>query len=355
MNSGTQGRDDPTLCREEKMNALIKTLAAGAFALALVGGARAAEHDLKMATIAPGSSAYLTMTTMATLVNQALPDVNVSVDATGAATKHMIELAQGKLDMCMTSPTVFKFMKTGTVMYKQLSDAPELAKNLRLVLWFPLGSYHIVTYAADGMMTPADIKGKRVFLGPPGGGAWAAARDWVKILTGYEPDKDYENVKASWSSAFQGFQDHQFNVYITTGIAPFPQVEQLALTSKLRLLGFDKEEYEANKAAQDYTAIQGEELGIIPVGIYGQGVVNVKDVYTLGAVVGVAARADLDEDTVYRITKAFWEEAEKAQKDNPWMKGITLDYAVQDGGLKLHPGALRYYKEIGVKVPEGSE
>ena len=86
-------------------------------------------------------------------------------------------------------------------------------------------------------MKPADIKGKTVFLGPPGGGAWAAATNWVKILTGYEPDKDFENVKASWSSALQGFQDRQFDVYVTTGIAPFPQVEQLALTSKLRLLG----------------------------------------------------------------------------------------------------------------------
>ena len=78
-----------------------------------------------MATIAPGSSAYLTMTTMATLVNQALDDVNIQVDATGAATKHMIELAQGKLDMCMTSPTVYKFMKNGTVMYQKLGDAAE--------------------------------------------------------------------------------------------------------------------------------------------------------------------------------------------------------------------------------------
>ena len=138
-------------------------------------------------------------------------------------------------------------------------------------------------------------------------------------------------------------------MYVIPGIAPFPQVEQLALTSKLRLLGFSKDEFEANKAAQDFTKIEGEELGIIPAGIYGDGVVNTEDVYTLGAAVGVAARADLDADLVYRITKAYWEQAAKAAKDNPWLKDITLDYAVADGGLKLHPGALRYYDEIGVE------
>ena len=336
------------------MKTLFKFFIAGLFALGLTGAAFAQKQNLKMATIAPGTSAYLTMTTMATLVNQALPEVNIQVDATGAATKHMIELAEGKLDMCMTSPTVFKFMRTGTVMYKELPNAPKLSENLRLVMWFPLGQYHIVAYADSGIMKPADIKGKRVFLGPPGGGAWAAARDWVKILTGYEPDTDYSNVKASWSSAFQGFQDRQFDVFVTNGIAPFPQLEQLALTSKLRLLGLSKAEFEANKAAQDYTHIQGEELGIIPTGVYGPGVVNTDDVYTLGARVGVAARADLSDDLVYKITKTYWEEAKKAVKDNPWMKDITMDYAVSDGGLKLHPGALKFYEEVGVKIPDGS-
>ena len=336
------------------MKTLLKSFIAGIFALGMAGGASAQQHDLKMATIAPGSSAYLTMTTMATLVNQALDDVNIQVDATGAATKHMIELAEGKLDMCMTSPTIYKFMRNGKVMYQKLDNAPQLAENLRLVLWFPLGQYHITTYADDGMMKPADIKGERVFLGPPGGGAWAAARDWVKILTGYEPDKDFENVKASWSSAFQGFQDHQFDVYVTTGIAPFPQLEQLALTSKIRLLGLSKDEFEANEEAKKYTQIQGEEVGIIPAGVYGDGVVNTEDVYTLGAAVGVAAQADLDEDLIYRVTKAFWDQREKAMKDNPWMKDITMAYAVQDGGMKLHPGALRYYKEAGIEIPAGS-
>ena len=63
-----------------------------------------ATETLKMATIAPGSSAYLTMTTMATMINQAQDDLQIKVDATGAATKHMIDLANGKIDLCMTNP-----------------------------------------------------------------------------------------------------------------------------------------------------------------------------------------------------------------------------------------------------------
>ena len=335
------------------MKTLIKSTLAGAFALGLSGPALA-DTDLKMATIAPGTSAYLTMTTMATIINQALEDVNITVDATGAATKHMIEVAQGNLDMAMTSPTIYKFMREGTVMYQELDNNVELAENLRLMLWFPLGQYHVVTYADDNIMTLDDIAGKKVFLGPPGGGAWAASRNWLRATTGYEPDEDYENVKASWSSAFQGFQDRQFDVYIISGIAPFPQLEQLALTSNIRILGLTETEYNANQDAQDFINVRGEELGIIPPGIYGDGVVNETEIYTLAAAVGVTARTDLDEDLVYRMTKAFWEGQANAMTTHPWLVDLTLEYAVANGDMLLHPGALRYYLEIGLDIPEGS-
>ena len=82
-----------------------------------------------MATIAPGSSAYVVMTSMASIVNNSQNEVEISVDATGAATKHIVEMAQGKLDMVATPPTVYMFMSTGKAMYRKLENAPELAKN----------------------------------------------------------------------------------------------------------------------------------------------------------------------------------------------------------------------------------
>ncbi|MBL4812869.1 MAG: TAXI family TRAP transporter solute-binding subunit [Rhodobacteraceae bacterium] len=339
------------------MKTLLKSTLASALALSVGVGLASpvmADENLKMATIAPGTSAYLTMTTMATIINQALDDVNITVDATGAATRHMVEVAEGNLDMSMTSPTVYKFLREGTVMYQELENHAELAQNLSLMFWFPLGQYHVVTYADDNIMSLDEIAGHTVFLGPPGGGAWAAARNWVVATTGYEPDVDYENIKASWSSAFQGFQDRQFDVYVISGIAPFPQLEQLSLTSDLRILGLTEEEYAGNQAAQDFIEVRGEELGIIPVGIYGEGVVNTQDVYTLGAAVGVTARVGLDEDLVYRMTKAFWEGHANAMNTHPWLVDLTLEYAVADGQMALHPGALRYYEEIGLEIPEGS-
>lgn len=333
----------------------LKTLAlASAFALGAT--VAPAQETVKMATIAPGTSAYLTMTTFASLVNQNQDEYNITVDATGAATKHGIELSRGKLDLAMSSPTVIFFLKNGKAMYQKVEDHAELAEAQRLVMWFPYGQYHVLSYADSGIEKLEDLKGKRVFLGPPGGGAWAAAYGFVKAATGLDAKEgDYDSVKASWSSAVQGFQDRQFDVFINGGIAPFPQVEQLALTSELNLIGLTKEEYEANEGAKGYVnGLTGRELGVIPEGAYGKNVKSRGDVYTLAAAVGIITRTDMSDDEVYKLTKTFWDNVEAARASTPWLKHVTLDYAVKEGGMALHPGAIRYYKEVGVEIPAGS-
>jgi len=332
-----------------------KTMMIGAAALAMAGSASAQER-LKMATIAPGSSAYLVMTTMASTVNSNQDAYEISVDATGAATKHMVEAAQGKLDVVMTSPAIVNFMRGGKAMYKNLDSAPELSKNLSLMFWFPYGAYHVVAYADSGINSLEDIRGKRVFLGPPGGGAYNTAKGWIQATTGMEPGKDYQPVKASWGAGLQGFQDRQFDVYINGGIAPYPQIEQLALTSNIRIIGLNRLEADAvisgpDSAARKAVTALGRSMDVIPAGVYGDGVVNQSDVYTVGSLVGVSARRDLSEDAVYEMTKTFWQNLAKVRETAPFMNKVSLETAFAADNLKLHPGALRYYKEAGITVP----
>lgn len=337
------------------MKNLIKAIAFGAAALGIASTA-SAQEKLKMATIAPGSSAYLIMTTMASTVNGSQDDYELIVDATGAATKHMVEAAQGKLDVVMSSPIILNLMRQGKGMYQRLDAAPELSKNLSLLYWFPYGAYHTVVYADSGIESLGDIKGKRVFLGPPGGGAFNTAKAWIKATTGLEAGSDYEPIKASWGAALQGFQDRQFDVYITGGIPPYPQIEQLAQTSSIRILGLSKDEADqvlntGKSAAKSMVTALGRNMDVIPADAYGAGVVNTSDVYTIGSLVGVVARSDLSEDAVYQITKAFWDNIEAMRESAPYMAQVTLETAFSADNLKLHPGALKYYEEAGADVP----
>jgi len=60
---------------------------------------------------------------------------------------------------------------------------------------------------------------------------------------------------------------------------------------------------------------------------------------------------DLPEELVYRVTKAFWENIADVQKVHAKGQLITIETALDGISVPLHPGAARYYTEIGLKVP----
>lgn len=189
----------------------LSTLAAIGLLTSLAGQSQA-EEFYKLATLGPGSSPYLVMSTFAQLVGKKLPGVTIQVNATGAATQHQIEAAKGQLDFFMNSPTVFQAFKTKAAMYAKIEDAPELSKRVRNVLAFPIGAYHVITNADSGITKYEDFKGKKLFLGPPGGGATVTMVNLVKAITGYEQGKDYELVRLGWEAALQAVQDDRLDV-----------------------------------------------------------------------------------------------------------------------------------------------
>ncbi|MEM1363863.1 MAG: TAXI family TRAP transporter solute-binding subunit, partial [Pseudomonadota bacterium] len=66
----------------------------------------------------------------------------------------------------------------------------------------------------------------------------------------------------------------------------------------------------------------------------------------------MAAHADMDDDTAYSLTKAYWENLEAMKNANALMRSI--DESDPFGGMNapLHPGAARYYEEIGIEIPD---
>ncbi|MGR3714594.1 MAG: TAXI family TRAP transporter solute-binding subunit [Shimia sp.] len=86
----------------------------------------------------------------------------------------------------------------------------------------------------------------------------------------------------------------------------------------------------------------------VPAGAY-DGQKNDTAVMSFDTAVGIGVRADLDEDTVYNITKAFWDNIDQVTSDAPWAEALSVEFAASQRGLmELHPGAARYYREAGV-------
>lgn len=327
----------------------LKTLAASVAALG--APAAFANEFYKMATLGPGSSPYMVMSTFARLVEERLGDVTFQVNATGAATQHGLQAGAGQLDFFMMAPIVHNLMLSGEGMFAEIPQAPEMAKNLRSLFIFPLGYYHIVTWADSGIETLDDVAGKTVFLGPPGGSAARTMEAIIEGATGLKADTDYTAVRIGWDAATQAFQDGRIDVYANPTLPPSPVIQQLSISRPVRLLGMSEEQM-ATDGVQAMTNRAGGTIATIPAGTYGDAVVNDADVTTVGSYAGIGTNASLPEEQIYRIVKAFWEGVQETQSSTPWLRNVTLEGAFHDLNMPLHPGAIRYYEEIGLTIPD---
>jgi TRAP transporter TAXI family solute receptor len=312
-------------------------------AITISASAAFSDTTLKMATIEPSLGQAITMATFANVVNSNLDTIEIEVAGGGAATIHQIETARGNLDMYMASPTIYNFISKGIAMYKKEADAAEVSKNLSLIMWFPYGQYHYAVRGDSDIQLLDDIEGATVFLGPAGGGAYNAAKGWIQATTGLVAGEDYEAIKANWATGFQSFLDGKIDMYVNGCIDPCQQFIQFTETEEVRFIGPESVEGEA------VTKFLGNfrQLAEIPAGLYGNQV-NEGPVISNDTAVGIGVRADVDEETIYQVTKAFWDNLETITTDAPWAKALSIEFAVQSlAGMPLHPGAERYYREVG--------
>jgi uncharacterized protein len=307
----------------------------------------------KLGSFPPGTTPFIVNTAWANAVNKYVPGVEIQVSATGAATQHQLLASQGKMDFFMSAPTGYWLMYEQIGPFKKLTDGPARARKLAMIFSYPIGVYHFVVYAESGIKSLKDIKGKKVFLGPPGGVATRNAELLIEAMTDYKPGRDYTQVKMGWGAAATAFQDRKFDVWIPTTNAPSPQVQQIALQSKIRLLGLDKSKFD-HPAAKKYFGQPGRRVVELAPDVYGKNLVNTAPILATGAYVGLSTRADMPTDVIYKMTKAFWEHIDEAHAMAPWMKeSVSLKGALEAIAGKLHPGAEKYYREIGMTIPKG--
>jgi TRAP transporter TAXI family solute receptor len=122
--------------------------------------------------------------------------------------------------------------------------------------------------------------------------------------------------------------------------APASAVAQ-ALTAKCHLIGISDDLIAKLQAKYPWYAKY-----TIPAGTYPN---QDQPVNTSAIKMVMFCRGDLNEDLVYKMTKAFWENIDQLGKSQKNLKGLKPADAVKDiANVPLHPGAIKYYKEIGV-------
>ena len=277
-------------------------------------------------------------------------DVTIQVNAGQTLTKSMLKGAKGDIAFFSSVPSLVNLMAGQKRMYKNIAAAPELSKNLRAILGFKAGAYHPVTLAGSGIESWTDIKGKTVFTGPPAGSASATSEALIKIITGYEAGSDYTAVRLSWGEGFAALSDGKIDMMVRPAEVGSANIEQFGLSGEFRVLSIPDEARDSD-AMQGLFGRPGRGMATFDGGLY-KGQLTEGEITALGFFQFVGTHAGMDDDIVYRATKAFWDNITEVQATAFFLKDVTRETAFTAVNVPLHPGALRYYDEAGFQVPD---
>lgn len=320
---------------------LALTVAACGSPAANQGGAAApgdsaapAAGEQKFLTIATGGSSgpYYTIGGAMAKVYKEKLGYNASVQSTGASVENINLLKTKKVDMAFVMSDVASFAYNGQENFKEGGAI----KDLKAMAGLYLNYVQIVTLKDRNIKSVADLKGKRVGVGAPNSGVEVNAR---MVLAGH--GITYDDIKADYLSYAEAIEQLKNNAidaaFVTSGL-PNSTVIDLMTTKDVEIVPIQPADVE--KMAQQFPFFVTAE---IPAGLYK----NDKPVPTAAIQNIMLVRGDLSEDQVYKLTKSFFDNMDAFKQAHNAAKDIDVKKAAKDLVVPLHPGAEKYYKEVG--------
>ncbi len=310
--------------------------------------AQAEEASYVLATASTGGTYYPVGVALATLVKVKLePKQKIGMAAISSAGsgENVRLIREGEAQFGIMQGLFGYYAASGTGPLAEVGPQ----ENLRSVTMLWQNVEHFL--AASDVATTGTIedlvglKGEAMAFGSQNSGTIGSNRT---ILSGFgiDIDTDYELVFGGYGPSAEALQNGQVKAIGTPAGVPVGAVSQLmaAAGDSVKLLNFTEE--------QMAKADGGRELWTpytIPAGTYpGQ----TEDVQTIAQPNFLATSADLPEENVYMITKAIYENLPFLQAIHPATKAMALENAIAGLPLPLHPGAVKFYKEVGIDVPE---
>jgi TRAP transporter TAXI family solute receptor len=320
-------------------------VAAVVLALAVVFAGPACAADKKFITIATGGTAgayYPLGGLMAQILTDRVPEVVVTVQTSGGSVANCNLMKDRQVESAISQNNVTNSAYEG----KDQFAAGKPVKNLRFVASLFREIIHVVARADSGIKSLKDIKGKRLIPGDRGSGTEV---DTLNILAAMGLTyKDFAGVDwVPYTGMVQRLQDKQMDVAFLTVGWPASAVTELAMATEIVLVPIEEEMRDKlTKMYSFYTK------AVIPKGTY-KGMKQ--DVPTITTTAQWLMDEQVPADLVYKLTMALWEKGKDGLSGADVMgkvyargRDVQLKTALDGMGIPLHPGAARYYKEIGL-------
>lgn len=264
-----------------------------------------------------------------------VPGVIASAVSTQGSVENVRAIAAGTLDMALIQADVAYYAYFGE---NAFADEPPMSELRTVANLYP-ELVHLVARPEAEIRSVADLRGKRVSLGEEASGTRVVAR---VILDAYGLDEadvvaSYDKIGRASDRIIAG----ELDAFFMVGGYPLGAIAHAAEGGHIDLVPIAGEE--ANLITEQHLFFTA---AAIPANVY-RGVEETKTV-SVGAQLVVSSA--LNEDLVYKITEALWHPNNRQVLDSGHPDGarIRLDSALTGIAIPLHPGAARYYKEVGL-------
>lgn len=209
--------------------------------------------------------------------------------------------------------------------------------NIRMIANLYPEDMHLVLPKGTKLGSLKDLAGKKVGVAAAGSGTQVSVR---MILKHYDIKAD--ELELNLGQSTQRLADGQIDAFFYAGGTPFAALIQLGSTKGFELYTFSEEERkEINSIIPYYVE------SLIPAGTYQNITYDVPTVAVSGQLI---TGANQPEELIYEITKALWNKNTRKLLDKGHAKGkqIVLETALKGVLIPVHPGAEKFYKEVGL-------
>lgn len=279
---------------------------------------------------------------IAALVNEKRGEhgIRATVESTRGSVFNINAIAAGYLELGLAQ---------SDKQYQAVSGLNEWAQkgpqdSLRSVFSLHHETVNLVAATDAGIRTLADLKGKRVNLGNPGSGQYQNALDALRAA-GLDPKADVILETSRATEAPRLLQDQRIDAFFCTLGHPSGTLKKaVSGPRKVRFVPITGPGVERLVAEQGYYVKTR-----VPVAAFYAGAEGNDDVETIGVVATLNASAQVPDEAVYQVTKAVFENFDAFRQKHPALAGLRKEEMLSGLAAPLHPGAMRYFKEAGLK------
>lgn len=272
------------------------------------------------------------------LVNAGRKDHNVrcSVESTGGSIYNVNTIRAGELDFGIVQSDWQYHGYNGTSKFAEQGPY----KKLRAVFSLHTEPFNIIARKDAGIDNVSDLAGKRVNIGNPGSGD-RATMGVVMDAMGWTNDSFKLASELKGSERSQALCDNKIDAFIYVVGHPNGSIKEATTSCDAKLVSATGPQIEKIVADHPYYTMTN-----VPAGTY-RG--TDQDVHSFGVAATMVSTTDVSEDVVYNVVKSVFENFDTFKRLHPAFANLKKEDMIKDGlSIPLHPGAVKYYKEIGL-------